>query len=261
MPLFVAPPVRLAFLAQRDADHLRTSRVIRVAFVVTSIRRGSWSDPPALCTAEFDWKGNLVSSDTNVVVDESMPAQEVRRVPGEPGLWVFLLGDMVVFGFFFVAFLMERAAEPEQFTASREALGLTIGLTNTMILLSSSLLVVVALNALRLGRNRLASRLYLAALGCGVVFSILKISEYVHMINSGHGPEVDAYYMWFFILTGTHLFHVVIGLVVLWAMFTRARDNVQLIGTHRLVFEGGSCYWHLVDLLWMVLFPLVYLAV
>lgn len=176
---------------------------------------------------------------------------------------MFLLGDMVVFALFFVAFLMERAKNPADFTAAREALGLTIGLTNTMILLVSSLLVVVALNAVRVGRSVLASTLYLAALGCGIMFCGLKITEYVHMIDSGHGPDVDAYYMWFFILTGTHLFHVVIGLVVLWVLWSRSRSRVavDMSGSTRVVFEGGSCYWHLVDLLWMVLFPVVYLAV
>ncbi|WP_052065773.1 cytochrome c oxidase subunit 3 [Rhodococcoides fascians] len=202
-----------------------------------------------------------MTSDTNLATARETAHEKGRRIPGEPGLWVFLLGDMIVFGFFFVAFLMERSKEPEEFTASREALGLAIGLTNTMILLVSSLLVVVALNALRLGAHRLASRLYLGAIACGVFFTVLKISEYIHMIGAGHGPEVGPYYMWFFILTGTHLFHVVIGLVALWVMFTRARHRVELTGTQRLVFEGGSCYWHLVDLLWMVLFPLVYLAV
>lgn len=198
---------------------------------------------------------------TDLTSDHEVGAGTERRIPGEPGLWVFLLGDMVVFALFFVAFLMERAKEPAEFTASREAIGLTIGLTNTMILLVSSLFVVVALNAVRIGRHALASRLYLGAIICGVVFCGLKISEYVHMVDNGYSPDVDAYYMWFFILTGTHLFHVVIGVVVLWVLFSRSRATGDLSGSRRLVFEGGSCYWHLVDLLWMVLFPVVYLAV
>ncbi|MFD4369438.1 cytochrome c oxidase subunit 3 [Rhodococcus sp. NPDC058521] len=202
-----------------------------------------------------------MTSKTDASLDGGTDTDTRGHIPGEPGLWVFLLGDMVVFAFFFVAFLMERAKEPSEFTASREAIGLSIGLTNTMILLVSSLVVVMALNAVRTGRHTLASKLYFAAMACGVVFCGLKITEYVHMIDSGHSPAADTYYMWFFILTGTHLFHVVIGLVVLWVLFSQSRVSSDRSGTRRLLFEGGSCYWHLVDLLWMVLFPVVYLAV
>ncbi|MDT2005524.1 cytochrome c oxidase subunit 3 family protein [Rhodococcus opacus] len=202
----------------------------------------------------------LVTSDVDTAPDARVEERPTRAIPGEPGLWVFLLGDMVVFGVFFVSFLVERVKDPEAFEASREALGLTIGLTNTMVLLTSSLLVVLGLNAVRAGRHTIGSRMFAAAMGCGLLFAGLKTVEYMHMIGSGHGPDVNAYYMWFFILTGTHLFHVVIGVGVLGVLFTRARRPVDLTGSKRAVFEGGTCYWHLVDLLWMVLFPLVYLV-
>lgn len=199
-------------------------------------------------------------TDTDTASDLNPPAAEERRLPGEPGLWVFLLGDMVIFAIFFVSFLNERAKVPELFQDSRESIGLTIGLVNTMVLLVSSLLVVMALENVRAGRRTSASRLFLGGIVCGLAFMTLKVAEYTHLVSHGHGPDVNAYFMWFFILTGTHLFHVVLGVAVLAVLYGRARRDEELTESRRKIFEGGACYWHLVDLLWMVLFPLVYLV-
>ncbi|PXW32667.1 UNVERIFIED_CONTAM: nitric oxide reductase NorE protein [Williamsia faeni] len=199
-------------------------------------------------------------SGTNTVVETPVVVSEPKRLPGEPGLWVFLFGDMVVFGIFFVYFLVERGKAPEVFESSREALDLTIGLTNTMILLTSSLLVVIGLQGVRTGRFTNASKMFALAMGCGVLFAIFKAIEYIHMVTSDHGPGVNAYYQWFFILTGTHLFHVFIGIGALSLVLKRARRKIEPTGSDRMFYEGCTCYWHLVDLLWMVLFPLVYLV-
>lgn len=195
-----------------------------------------------------------------VLTETGTRTPDARRLPGEPGLWVFLIGDMVVFGVFFVNFLIERAKEPEVYQTSREALDLTIGLTNTMILLSSSLLVAIGLENVRRHHFAGASKMFTGAVAFGLAFAILKVVEYSHMIGGGHGPGGNAYYMWFFILTGTHLFHVVLGIVVLLVLLAKTRRCVEAEGSSRAVYEGGACYWHLVDLLWMILFPLVYLV-
>ena len=78
-----------------------------------------------------------------------------RRVPGEQGTWVFLFGDMLVFAVFFATFMVERSKAPELFDAARATLQIGVGLTNTLVLLTSSLCVVVAIGAIRFGRNRL----------------------------------------------------------------------------------------------------------
>ncbi|GAB04045.1 cytochrome c oxidase subunit 3 family protein [Gordonia amarae] len=200
-------------------------------------------------------------SDTATEQGDRPPEQsEVPHTPGETGLWVFLLGDMVVFVVMFVAFLSERAVDADLFTSSRESVSLVIALTNTMVLLVSSLAVVIALNAVRAGRFSPAVRAFGVALLCAVAFIGFKATEYTHLVSDGHGPDSNAYFMWLFILTGVHLAHVVLGLGVLTALVLRARRRVPATGTGRIVYEGGACYWHLVDLLWMMLFPLVYLV-
>ncbi|MCW2784739.1 MAG: cytochrome c oxidase, subunit [Marmoricola sp.] len=187
------------------------------------------------------------------------PSATARRVPGEEGTWVFLFGDMLVFGAFFTTFLVHRGAEPEVFDRSRHTLDLAIGLANTVVLLTSSLLVATAVRALRADARALAHRLFVGAFCCGLAFVALKAVEYTQKIHQGHTPGTNDFYLYYFILTGLHLFHVLIGLGVL-GFLIRQPGRADLTTRRWMVIEGGACFWHLVDLLWIVLFPLLYLV-
>ena len=200
------------------------------------------------------------------VVDENEISKAVeaneaspRRVPGEPGVWILLFGDMLVFAVFFVLFMYQRALAPELFDASRHTLNVGIGLANTFILLTSSLFVVTAVRAVR-ARARAAARTLLAgALVCGLAFVGLKVVEYSTKIGDGHVPTENSFYMYYYVLTGLHLLHVLIGIVVLLSLLFAARV-AEPSPTRMAFIEGGGCFWHLVDLLWIVLFPLLYLV-
>ncbi|MBD1319582.1 cytochrome c oxidase subunit 3 family protein [Streptomyces sp. SID6673] len=167
---------------------------------------------------------------------------------------------MVIFAVMFVAFLVDRAKDPDLFGAARESLDLTIPVTNTMVLLVSSLVVAIGLTCVRSADHRRAAAVFATAMACAILFVALKAVEYVHLVHGGDGPDSNAYFMWLFILTGIHLSHVVIGVVVIGILLLRARRAVRADGRGRMFYEGGACYWHMVDLLWMVLFPLVYLV-
>ncbi len=184
---------------------------------------------------------------------------DTRHVPGEPGVWIFLFGDMMVFGVFFATFMYQRSLTPEVFDASRHTLSIGIGLTNTLILLTSSLFVVTAVRAIRASRRRAAAVLLAGALLCGLAFVCLKAVEYTAKVSQGHVPTQNNFYLYFFVLTGLHLFHVLIGIAVLIALLTQTR-RTELSPTRMGFVEGGACFWHLVDLLWIVLFPLLYLV-
>lgn len=185
--------------------------------------------------------------------------RDARRVPGEGGTWVFLFGDMLVFGAFFVTFLVERAKAPEAFDVARTTLHIGVGVLNTLVLLTSSLFVVLALGAMRTGARSVATGAVLAAIGCGVVFVSLKVFEYVSLGTAGHGPGGNAFYLYYFILTGLHLFHVCLGLGALVFMLTQTR-RAELGRTRTALVESAACFWHLVDLLWIFLFALLYLV-
>jgi nitric oxide reductase NorE protein len=189
----------------------------------------------------------------------STTAAPARRIPGETGTWVFLFGDMLVFAAFFATFMVERAKAPDVFDTARRALHLEVGLTNTLVLLTSSLFVVVALEALRSGARHIARSAVTAAMACGGVFIALKVFEYHSLVMDGHGVGANHFYLYYFILTGVHLLHVCVGMAVLTFLLTQTRRH-ELSGNRMAVIEGGACFWHLVDLLWIVLFPLLYLV-
>ena len=92
-----------------------------------------------------------------------------------------------------------------------------------------------------------------------LAFVGLKVVEYTAKVHEGNTPNQNAFYLYYFILTGLHLFHVFIGIVVLVLLLTQAGKS-DLSGTRMALVEGGACFWHLVDLLWIVLFPLLYLV-
>ncbi|MGU3498925.1 cytochrome c oxidase subunit 3 [Mycobacterium sp. C31M] len=182
-----------------------------------------------------------------------------KKIPGESGTWVFLFGDMLVFGAFFVTFLVERAKAPEVFDDARTTLHIGVGVINTLVLLSSSLCVVLALNAMRAGHRALATKATATAMAFGVLFIALKVYEYISLGTAGHGPGANDFYLYYFILTGLHLFHVCLGLGALTFVLTQTR-RTELSDTRTALVEGAACFWHLVDLLWIFLFALLYLV-
>jgi nitric oxide reductase NorE protein len=188
------------------------------------------------------------------------PVPPDPRVPGEPGLWVFLLGDMTVFGAFFVGVGVYRLAQPEVFRASAAHLVPGLGALNTVVLLTSSLLMATAVRALRAGRGvAVVRRLLAGVLGCAIVFAAVKAVEYVGLVRDGHTPSSDVFFTLYFALTGIHLLHLVVGAGLVAGL-------VRVLSTgpepwSRLAFTRGvASYWHMVDLLWVVLFPLLYLV-
>jgi nitric oxide reductase NorE protein len=188
------------------------------------------------------------------------PAPRFRHVPGEPGMWVLLFGDMTVFFVLFIIYLHARGRNPELFAQSQAALNKNYGALNTLVLLSSSLLVVLATRALRSQRwTHLAQRLMLSGAAVGACFVAVKVFEYREKVAAGITPLTNEFFMYYFVLTGLHLVHVVIGLAVLLALSRLARTP-RPSTTQLAFFEGGGCFWHMVDLLWIVLFPLLFLV-
>lgn len=182
-----------------------------------------------------------------------------KHIPGEAGVWVFLFGDLGIFVIFFVSYLVERAGEPGLYTESSGELGLAVGVVNTLVLLASSLAVVAGVSQVRRGQDRAAVGAFAGAMFCGVLFVALKAFEYTHLAAGGHGPDSNPFFTWYFILTGVHLLHVLIALGVLALVISKVRGSGDR-QRRLMVIESGTCYWHLVDLLWMLIFPLLYLV-
>ena len=192
------------------------------------------------------------------------PTARARRsrfsghIPGEIGIWLFVAGDLLVFALFFVVFVHERGQDAAGFDDARQSLSLTIGTINTLVLLTGSILVVFGVRAARLGAGRLASRLFALTLLCGAGFVVGKVADYIHQADLGHSPATNDFFMYFFVLTAIHLLHLVVGMIEVGLMWRFARRPV--IGpTEIRNIEACAVFWHLVDLLWLVLFALLYL--
>jgi nitric oxide reductase NorE protein len=188
------------------------------------------------------------------VADES-----AGHTPGEAGLWVFILGDMTLFGAIFGVFMAERRSDRAGFKQSAAQLIQPVGAVNTLVLLLSSYLVVWAVFAHRRGRHATARRLVLAAMACAATFVCLKAIEYSVEVSAGHTPATGLFFTFYFVLTGLHLLHVIAGTALLsvWTVMLARRAPWS---SSRRVVEGIAVYWHMVDLLWIGIFTLVYLV-
>lgn len=181
-----------------------------------------------------------------------------RHVPGEPGIWVLICGELFVFSLFFLAFVYYRGLEAELFAQSQKTLNQNIGLLNTVFLLTSSLLVAMGVHRVREGMPR-AGMLFGGAIALGCAFGVAKLFEYAEKLLAGISIADNSFYILYFAFTGIHFLHVLLGLAVLVFLCRAARDRKTAAG-RMVLFESGASFWHLVDLLWIVLFSLIYLA-
>ncbi len=187
------------------------------------------------------------------------------------GMWLFLATEILLFSVLIVAFILFRHMHLEQFHHASKSLNWRMGLTNTIVLLFSSLLAALAVDAARLGNNKRVFNLLMGAIGCGGIFVIVKYFEYskkyAHGLFPGGSewftPESMEHYNIFFglyyCMTGLHAFHVIVGMGVLGWAACKARKN-RYSGRYFTPVEIGALYWHLVDLIWIYLFPLLYLV-
>jgi nitric oxide reductase NorE protein len=180
-------------------------------------------------------------------------------VPGEVGIWIFVLGDMTIFGAIFSVFLWQNRGDRGLFAASTQQLYQPIGAANTLVLLLSSYLVVLAMHAHRAGRLAGARHLLTGALACAAAFAALKALEYSLEIGDHHTPTSNIFFTFYFVLTGIHLLHVLIGAVLLGFWLRKAGRSASWSDSRGFA-EGAAVYWHMVDLLWIVIFTLLYLV-
>ncbi|MDQ1605766.1 MAG: nitric oxide reductase NorE protein [Microbacteriaceae bacterium] len=181
-----------------------------------------------------------------------------RRLPGVDGIWVFIGADSVIFAILFMSFMQDRLKNPAIFEASRQTLNMNLGGIDTIILLTSSWSVALAVQAMKRDQIDREPRLLLGGAVTGLMFVASKSIEYFEKFAHGITPGTNPFFMWYFTLTGIHLIHVVVGTSLLTYLWVRSwRGTYDHL--HRAVPESVASYWHLVDLLWIVLFPLLYL--
>ncbi|MGV0837613.1 cytochrome c oxidase subunit 3 [Mycolicibacterium thermoresistibile] len=178
----------------------------------------------------------------------------LAHLPGDIHMWVMVLGDLIIFAGYFAIFMVYRAMYPAEFLRAQQHLDINIGVLNTVILLTSSWFVARSVLAARAGQHDRAIRLIYAGGFGGVLFIVFKCYEWASKILAGH-TNSEMFYSFYYVLTGVHLVHVLIGLIVLGAVVRELRNP----GRRRAsMVEQGAIYWHMVDLLWVIIFGLLY---
>ena len=188
-------------------------------------------------------------------VAAAMPAN--RYPPGDLAIWIFILAELGVFAIFFAAYAFARVGHVELFNACQETLDRRAALVNTLALITGSYFVVRAVAAMRIDNQGGCVRWLLAALGMGLVFLVVKVMEYAHHFEAGVTLSTNTFYMFYLSLTFFHFMHVILGMVILAAVALKARVGGYSVEDHTGV-ETGASYWHMVDLVWLILFPLIY---
>lgn len=180
----------------------------------------------------------------------------VGRTPGQWSMWVFVLGDMFIFAGWFAFYMYYRMQNPDLFLASQQALDQTIGVINTLILLFSSWMIARCVEATQKQHYAAAVRYTWLALISGILFVAAKVYEWSSEIAAGHAFSSNYFFMFYFFLTGVHVFHVLIGWIVLGVVLRELKTPAF---RSQEVVESGATYWHMVDFLWVIIFALLYL--
>jgi cytochrome c oxidase subunit III len=186
------------------------------------------------------------------------------------GMWVFLVTEILFFGGVFTVYVVYRTAFPTAFAHGSNHLDLVLGAVNTAVLIGSSLTMALAVHAARLGSRRAQLLCLTLTILLGGAFLTIKGFEYAHKFHAGlvpgahfrwDGPDaghVEMFYCLYFAMTGLHALHMVIGVGVLLVLLLMARRG-RFDGSYYTPVELTGLYWHFVDIVWIFLFPLLYL--
>jgi cytochrome c oxidase subunit 3 len=192
-----------------------------------------------------------------------------KKVFSRVGMWLFILSEILIFGGLFLLYAMYRAKHPADFHAGSLELSRFDGTLNTIILLTSSLTAALAVYSLQeLNKPRRAAWYLAATFGFGLAFLVVKTFEWSAKFEHGLYPRaavLDArphgeilYFGLYFTMTGLHALHVIIGMTVLAVVLAWVMQN-KVTQQKSAILENGVLYWHLVDVIWIFLFPLFYL--
>ena len=179
------------------------------------------------------------------------------RLPGDLAIWFFILAELLAFAVFFSAYSFARASHVEEFNLYQQTLDRNLGALNTLLLITGSWFVVRAVQAAHRDDIKAVPPNILLGWLCGGGFLVVKVIEYAAKFGAGISMSTNTFYMFYISLTFFHFMHVILGMVILTVLWFQARNGAY--GGHNAHgLESGAAYWHMVDLLWIVLFPLVY---
>jgi cytochrome c oxidase subunit 3 len=186
------------------------------------------------------------------------------------GMWLFLFTEIMFFGGLFVAYIVYRSWNPELFTMAATQLDTMLGAVNTVVLIGSSLTIALAIRAAQLNKQKQIIYYLLGTIALATVFLIIKYFEYTAKIDIGimpgafytfegiDHPKANVFFSIYYMMTGLHGIHVLIGIGLMIWLVIRAKAG-DYGSSYFTPVEMTGLYWHLVDIIWIFLFPLMYL--
>jgi cytochrome c oxidase subunit III len=186
------------------------------------------------------------------------------------GIWLFLCTEILMFGGMFVGYAVFKIVYPEVFQAGSALLNWKMGAANTVVLIFSSLTMALGIHYIQKNERNKAVAAMAITIVCGAVFMVIKYFEYSHKIHAGMLPSrfyefesgvqnLSLYFGFYFSMTGMHGLHVLVGMgLIFWVMIRTIRGDFE--PQYYTAVEGVGLFWHLVDLIWIYLFPLYYLV-
>ena len=196
-----------------------------------------------------------------------------QHAAADLGMWLFLATELMFFGGLFLTYFIYRSYDEAAFAAASHQLDVVWGTVNTAVLLTSSLTVALATHAATAGQRRNLILFLVATMGLGIVFVVIKGLEYQHKYQHGLMPLLGLPFHWdgpspagaelffdlYYLMTGVHLLHMVIGLGLMLVLLVKAFRG-GLLGDFATPVRLTGLYWHFVDVVWVFLFPLLYLV-
>lgn len=200
--------------------------------------------------------------------DNTHEAHVIDRESGKMGMWIFLFTELFLFGGLFLVYAVQHSKFTLDFHNAAHELDTFIGTINTVVLLFSSMTVAMSITAVQKGNNKLASTLLIITMVLAAVFMVNKYFEWSHKFHYFLYPGSDVtqnlplgeiqFFGLYYMMTGLHAIHVIIGGILLFITLIRVRSG-KINKDKYLMLENSGLYWHLVDLIWIFLFPLLYL--
>jgi len=187
------------------------------------------------------------------------------------GMWLFLATEILFFGGLFVAYAVVRFLYPEMFLEAHAMLSVPLGTFNTAVLITSSLTMALAVRAAQLGDERTSARFLQFTMALAAVFLVVKGFEYAPKLEEGllpgrfyraheiHAARPYLFFGLYFVMTGMHALHIIVGIGVMLWMLGRTRRH-EFSPHFFSPIENLGLYWHFVDIVWIFLFPLLYLV-
>ncbi len=195
---------------------------------------------------------------------------EQQQESAKLGMWIFLLTEVLLFGGLFCFYTIYRAWNPDMFYNAHKFLNVELGALNTVVLISSSVTMALAIRSMQLNDRKKTIWFLVITLACAAIFLVVKYFEYSHKFHLGQlpgkfytftgvqGNNPHIFFSVYFTMTGLHGIHVLAGMVAIsWVLYRTVKNNFS--AQYYTPIEMTGLYWHLVDLIWIFLFPLLYL--